>query len=99
GERYEQGDPVTVSWTSRNTATIRIDYSSNNGATWNTIADGTPANAGSYSFVPAAIPTRLALVRLVDVDRDRIQGRSDRPFEIMEPRTIGVLVPGTGGQL
>jgi hypothetical protein len=98
-EKYEVGDPVTVSWTSVNTTTVRVDYSNDNGVTWQTVSGLIPASPGSYTFIPAEIPTKLALVRVVNIDRPDVNDRSKRPFEIMEARSINVLTPVKGDGL
>jgi hypothetical protein len=98
-EKYEVGVPVTVSWTSVNTTTVRIDYSNDNGITWQAVSGNIPASPGNYTFIPVEIPTKLALVRVVNIDRRDVQDRSNRPFEIMEPRSIDVLTPTNGDQL
>ncbi|MEP7220911.1 MAG: Ser-Thr-rich GPI-anchored membrane family protein, partial [Bacteroidota bacterium] len=99
GEKYEMSQPVTVTWTSQNTTTLRLEYSPDNGATWQRIATGIPAAAGSYTFTPVAIPTKLALVRLFNADRERIFDQSDAPFELMPPKGISVLTPAASDRL
>lgn len=99
GEKYEIGSPVTVYWNSQNGATLRLDYSDDGGTTWTTILGGLPAASGSYTFTPPPIPTKLALVRLVDEDRAWVNDRSDAPFEIREPRQVTVYTPTTGDML
>jgi hypothetical protein len=99
GEGYELNEPVTVRWMAVNTTTLRLDYSADNGQNWTMIRDDIAASSGAYSFVPPQIPTKLARVRLVDIDRQNVSDLSDRPFEIRGSKSITVLAPGQGDQL
>ena len=76
--------------------TLRLDYSSDNGNTWTTVAPSLPAASGSHTFTPTALPTKTAFVRLVDPTREWINDRSDSYFEIMAPKSIVVFSPGGG---
>jgi hypothetical protein len=99
GEKYDLNQAVTVQWTSLNVNTLRIEFSSNYGSTWQQVAAGVPAGAGSYTFTPPQIPTRVALVRVINEERPTVTDQSDRPFEIMEAKSISVLAPGQGDML
>jgi hypothetical protein len=99
GENYEMNQPVTVTWSSQNTTNLALYYTPDNGATWQTITNSTPASAGSYTFTPNAIPTKLARVRIVNVDRTRINDQSDNTFTIMEAKSIAVFTPSEGDRL
>jgi hypothetical protein len=96
GEKYEFAEPVTVTWTAQGVSTLRLDYSSDNGNNWSTVAPSLPAASGSYTFVPTALPTKTAFVRLVDPAHQEINDRSDSYFEIMAPKSIIVFSPGGG---
>lgn len=97
GEGYEIAAPVTVRWSAQNISALRIEYSSDLGTTWKVVGSGVPAAAGSYSFIPTEIPTKLALVRITDMAHPGVSDQSDRTFEILEPKSIMVYDP-TGGE-
>jgi hypothetical protein len=99
GETYDLNQPINVTWTATNTNTVRVDFSRDNGLTWETVAQGISAGVGTHTFTPAQIPTKLALVRVVNEDREMVSDRSDKVFEIMEPKSITVYAPGEGDQL
>lgn len=99
GEKFALLQPVTVSWTAVNATPLRIDYSSDNGATWETVAPSIPSALGSYTFTPTPMPTKLGLVRLVSVDHPRIKDQSDMPFEIMRDKGITIYTPTTGDRV
>ncbi|WP_299892581.1 Ser-Thr-rich GPI-anchored membrane family protein, partial [uncultured Lacinutrix sp.] len=58
GETLDSGCSYTIQWdTSTLYTSVRLDYSSDNGDTWNTIVNGT-SNDGSYSWsTPNSLPT------------------------------------------
>ncbi len=98
GEKYEIGTPVTVNWTAQNAATLSLEYTAD-GVNWQTINPALPAASGTYTFSPSPLPTKLARVRLVDVDRPRVNDASDAAFEIREPRAVVVYTPTAGDYL
>ncbi|MEO5930893.1 MAG: hypothetical protein ABIR47_13230, partial [Candidatus Kapaibacterium sp.] len=96
GERFGPGAPITVRWNARNTTTLRLEYSADGGTTWASIADHIAAADGHYQFIPFAIPTKRALVRLTNSDRPRITDISDAPFEITAAKAITIYTPAAG---
>jgi hypothetical protein len=99
GEKYELNQPVTVTWSSQNSQKLRLDYSGDNGNTWTTAATNIDGTLGTYTFTPVAIPTKIAFVRLVNVDRTNIQDVSDASFEIMQAKSISVYTPAAGDRV
>jgi hypothetical protein len=99
GEQFEMGEEITVNWSASNVSAVRVEYSANNGFTWQTVGSGIAAEAGSYSFTPPPTPTKLAAVRVIDEEHATTFDRSDRPFEILEARSIAVLTPAGGDML
>ncbi|MDB5034104.1 MAG: hypothetical protein JWQ98_1345, partial [Chlorobi bacterium] len=99
GEKYDLSQPVAVTWNAQNVTTLRLDYSSDNGSTWQAINSTIPAGVGSYIFTPVAIPTKLALVRLTDIDHPQTFDQSDRSFELMPSKSITVYAPAAGDRI
>ena len=64
GERYTVGDPITIRWSAVDVDLVTISWSSDNGATWNTIAANVPANQGSISWTAPDTPSSRYLVRV-----------------------------------
>jgi hypothetical protein len=96
GEGYELNEPVTVTWTSSDVAHVRVEYSADNGVTWQAVASGIDASAGTATFTPPAVPTKTARVRVVDEDRPISRDLSDGAFEILQPKSITLFTPATG---
>lgn len=96
GEHYELNDPVIATWTAAYTSKVRLDYSIDGGSTWTTVASNIDGALGTYTFTPPAIPTKRARVRLVNMDRQRVNDLSDRTFEVGARSTITVYAPAAG---
>jgi lysophospholipase L1-like esterase len=45
-----EGESLTITWSSSGISTIDIAYSANGGYSWSNIAKGVPASSGSYSY-------------------------------------------------
>lgn len=97
GEKYELSQPVTVLWTPYIVESpLRLEYTSNGGATWTTIQTGISSGAGSFTFTPPAFPTKFARVRLIVEGRETLRDEADGPFEIMESPGISIYTPAQG---
>lgn len=95
GEGYELGEAITAIWTSSNVTTVRVEFTMNNGAFWQTVGT-TAASNGSFTFTPSGFPTKRARVRVVDVDQPTINDASDGVFELLAPPSIMIFSPTTG---
>lgn len=73
-ENWEGGSTQNITWTAgditeTNLASLTLEYSDDNGSTWNNITTG-EANDGTYSWSPVpSINTAQALVRLIAIDQ------------------------------
>lgn len=70
----------------------RIDYSTNGGASWNLIVDGT-SNDGEYTwYVPVELaPSNNCLIRICNSNYVTLTDASNAPFNILTPLTINSL--------
>ena len=100
GESLEVGKPFNITWTSTYTSNLKIEYSTNNGASWLMIVPSTP-NTGEYLW--RSVPnTRSSLckVRLTTLDTLRVVDESNGLFSIIESRTKTLsLVSPNGGEV
>ena len=82
GENWVWGTTHSIQWHSTGSiSSVNIEYSTDGGNSWKTIADNTP-NSGSYSW---DIPNDLSdncLVRVVSTSNSSIYGHSDYNFSI-----------------
>jgi len=89
GELWEIGSTKQIIWNSSDIVDVKIDYSYNNGASWNTVVSSYPST-GVYVWTVPNIMTNQARVKISDVltgDFDR----SDSTFRIIEPTSISEI--------
>ncbi len=51
GESFLVGSTLSIRWTAENISTLQIDFSSNNGASWQTLFGNVAASGGRYDWV------------------------------------------------
>ncbi len=100
GEQWAAGSMKTISWTSSNgtIANVKLEYTTNSGASWSTIITSTP-NTGSYTWTVPNTPTASARVRVSDVLNETVtKDVSNNNFTILQQSspTITVLSPNGG---
>lgn len=82
GEVLYASDLTTITWSSVNVSTVRLDYSTNNGSSWNLITNQVPASLGNYLWsIPAGI-SGISLVRIQDDSNALVSDISDASFTI-----------------
>lgn len=92
----------TVRWKSNNIDQLRIEYTINNGSSWNIVANSVAASAGQYDWVVPNSPTMSGRIRLVDLSDTSFFDLSDSLFTIRKkelkityPTKEDKLVSGT----
>ncbi|NUN07635.1 MAG: T9SS type A sorting domain-containing protein [Ignavibacteriaceae bacterium] len=96
GEVWQGGVARNITWSSGTITNVKIEYTDDNGSTWNTIVASTPAAAGTYSWnVPGALSLSNALIRISDVSNTQIKDSSSTGIRV---GNITVLAPN-GGEL
>lgn len=82
GEKYVSGESAEITWSQMFLDDVRLEYSSNNGASWNLIADGVPAAPESYAWTVPNLTTPDALVRIIDATGAEASDTSDARFGV-----------------
>ncbi len=98
GETIAAGETSTVRWNAVTTDYVRLEYSTDSGATWATIVPGSadvPAYMGSYPWNVPGVSSTRALVRVVNAERPRFSDASDAVFTILNP-AVEVISPNGG---
>ncbi|UCH97495.1 MAG: hypothetical protein JSV88_11755, partial [Candidatus Aminicenantes bacterium] len=68
GENWTAGSTHNITWSSTGTVgNVKIEYSTNNGISWSTVASST-ANDGSYSWTVPDVSSSQCLVRISETD-------------------------------
>ena len=89
-EGYNPGETETVRWDAfGNTGTFDLDYSTDSGSTWNTLANNVSSSQRYYDWT---VPSALTGKALVRVTRGTVSDVSDATFSIIGvPQNITVL--------
>jgi len=95
GELWQSASTQTISWTYNHIGNVAIEYSLDDGSTWNSIATNIPASQLSYSWTIPTTPSNTCRVRVKDITRD-LSSMNDSAFII--PTTFLQLVYPNGGE-
>lgn len=101
GEVLDGCDTHTISWSRGGVSNhYKIEYSEDNGATWNTITNDSYITGSTYSWDPVTdIQTSQALIRVSDVNYTVATDVSDAVFGINKNDDIVVVTPNGGENL
>jgi hypothetical protein len=96
GESWSGGSSQTLLWSSTNlTGNVKIDLSTDGGATFPTVIAASTANDGTEPWTVPATGTNAARIRLSSVSIPTVTDMSDANFTILQP-AISVLSPNGG---
>ena len=103
--RYRGGETLAVEWTATDDVTVTddvlVEYSTDNGSTWSTVASGL-TDDGSYDWTVPNVDTTDALVRVNATDSSSNTGSdvSDATFEVdsTSPTVESFSVSNPSGQ-
>ncbi|MCK9426589.1 MAG: FG-GAP-like repeat-containing protein [Ignavibacteriaceae bacterium] len=101
GEVWLAGSTQTVSWTDANpTGFVNLDYSSDNGGTWNRFVNSANSMYPTYQWGVPSLTGTFYKVRVTDVNNSLFSDESDAPFTITDklPSTITLTYP-IGGEI
>jgi beta propeller repeat protein len=96
GEHFEPGSTVTIKWVSQDINNVGIDYSSNNGASWNSVVQNIPAANGSYDWTTPEITSNSCLIRICDAANLNFCDQSDSTFRIAPVSVVAIVHPNGG---
>ncbi|OIO22971.1 MAG: hypothetical protein AUJ54_02580 [Ignavibacteria bacterium CG1_02_37_35] len=84
GEIFQAGRLTEIQWISDAVANVKIQFTINNGASWDTVINKTSASTGSYLWeIPNTISTNQAKIRVVDFDDNLVADTSNAAFQIV----------------
>jgi hypothetical protein len=96
GESWLVGTSQTLTWSSTNlSSNVRIDLSTDGGATFPTTIAASTANDGAEAWTVPAAPTAAARIRIMSVADATVRDSSNANFNIIQP-SITVTSPNGG---
>jgi hypothetical protein len=96
GESWKAGSSQEITWTtSGSVGNIKIEYSADNGSSWNTIKTST-ANDGSYNWTVPEVSSSNCLVRVSETDGSPTD-TSDSVFSIVPIASATITVTSPKG--
>jgi hypothetical protein len=95
GEIWKVGETDTLKWTYKYVTNIKIEYTTDNEASWSTIIVSTPASSGSYPWTVLNTPSNQCKVRISDAIDPTVFSKSANIFNIVV-RKIVVKSPNGG---
>ncbi|MBK8166785.1 MAG: hypothetical protein IPK64_12650 [bacterium] len=98
GETWTIGAVHTIAWNSANVASLDIEYSTDDGASWLPVAGGVAAGGGSYAWTVPDAPTTSARVRVTDSADPAVTDQSAGAFTIAAPIYAVTVLSPNGGQ-
>lgn len=99
GESWTVGSSHSIQWNSDGSfANVKIEYSTNNGGSWQTVANNT-ANDGQFTWTAPDTPSASARVRISDAADGSPSDVSDNVFAIVESvpaPVVSSFIPSSG---
>jgi outer membrane protein assembly factor BamB len=78
------GATHSIIWSSLKVSQVKLDYSTDGGATWNVIASSVSGSTGRYDWKVTASPSLNILVRITDVYNWSVSQTSDGLFRVIK---------------
>ncbi|MDD3876282.1 MAG: T9SS type A sorting domain-containing protein [Bacteroidales bacterium] len=98
GDYFYATQQTDIEWSALNSNFIRINYSIDNGNTWQLISDSVSASQGIFSWTIPNTPSTQCLVKITDIDDVLNTDISNTTFTILPLPTITLVYPD-GGEL
>ncbi|MBA4407113.1 hypothetical protein C0389_07560, partial [bacterium] len=93
GEKWPAGTPQEIKWNAAGISNVKIEYTINNGISWNTIIPSTPST-GYYTWVQIPnTPATNCKIRISDASDGSPSDDSDQFFSISTAPSLKVLTP------
>jgi len=95
GESWEAGTSHNITWNGNAVNAVKIDFTSNNGTDWSTIANNLPGS-GSYAWTLPDINSTQCRIKISDAADGNPSDLSSSVFTIKPVATITVTAPHAG---
>jgi|GEM_PF-610523 len=95
GENWVGGSVHNITWASRGVANVKIESTSDNGMSWQTVVASTPSN-GSYTW-SSSVPSQYYKIRVINTLNNGVPSdESDGVFTILPEASVTVVSPNGG---
>lgn len=91
GEQWPVGSLQSIVWNAQSVNNVNIDYSTNNGSSWTSIATNQTAQRGFFNWTIPATVNSNCLVRVTDASNGTVTDNSDNVFSIINTLTTDVI--------
>ncbi len=82
GESWLAGSTQNILWLSTGITNVKLEYTTDNEASWETIVNSVPASSGSYGWTVPNSPSGNGKVKISNVENNSVFDKSDGIFEI-----------------
>lgn len=94
-ESWQAGTAQNITWNSSGIQTVKIDFTSNNGLTWDNVVNNF-ANTGAYEWsIPNSLSTQC-LIRVSDAADNDPTDQSNATFKIVPKPELKIIQPNGG---
>ncbi|MBT4482175.1 MAG: DUF5050 domain-containing protein, partial [Candidatus Latescibacteria bacterium] len=97
GESWEASTQQNITWTHVNMDRVMIQFSSDDGESWDIIVENYDANAGSFSWTVPNINSSECLIKISDDFDTDVTDQSDEEFTIASAGSL-ILTSPNGGE-
>ncbi len=95
-EAWQIGSSQNITWSSISASNLKIDYTTDGGASWIQIIASTPASSGSYGWTVPNNPSTNCRVRITDISNVSHTDISDTAFSIYNDLELVAFYPFNG---
>ncbi len=90
-EAYDAGGTAVIRWRSAGVTSVSLDYSRDDGATWESIANNLPAESESYGWAIPSFCSKRTRVRAISSDNASVGDTSILPFSVRMTDPTGLV--------
>jgi len=95
-ESYSSGSKTNITWSSSNVDNVKLEYSTNNGSSWELVASNVEAKSGLYNWTVPSTTSDSCKIRISDANDASLFDDSDQSFSITKTATLALTQPSGG---
>jgi len=98
GENWKVGETHSITWTSSNVDSVKIEFTANNGSSWIQVKDSFKASVGTFAWTVPNTPSSQCKIRISDFKNSAVGDTSNAVFAIASviQKSIAVTSPNGG---